>query len=142
MKINYLLLLALLLSGCVSTKNLTHEPRFKNVLGLKTLSHSALICEVDNDALYERKLPSLELYKNRLSGKCPNGQLVLELPEGTKVNFTKVSRTNLFALLYTEHWFLHGSVVSNNGNQDFYYYWGLNDCCINSPAHWEAPFWQ
>jgi len=144
MKIYILLALSVLLTGCVSTKKLTQESRFGGELGQKQLTHSAVICTVENDALFERNLPSLKLYKDNLSGSCPTGKFVNVLSDGSFIEFNKVSRTNLFALFYTEHWFLEGSVVLNSNTVKFYYYWGIGDCCENTPPswEWEPKFWQ
>ncbi len=144
MKIYILLTISALLTGCVSTKYLTQEPQFENELGNKRLTQSAVICSVRNDAMFEQNLPSLKLYKNSLSGKCPKGKIVSMLPVGAFIEFNKVSRTNLFLLFHTEHWFLEGSVVINNKRERFYYYWGITDCCNNTPPMWEREpkFWQ
>ncbi len=132
MKLVSVLILTVIMSGCVSTESLRSENRFQAYIGTKQLVKESALCLVGNEALFERKIPNLQLQQSNWTD-CYKGKVAAILPEGTKVQLNDIVRTNLFAFFYTEHWFIVGTALVDNAQKEFYYYLGVNDCCNNEP---------
>lgn len=127
-----ILVLTIIMTGCVSTESLRSVDRFQPYMGAKLLVKNSALCLVGNEALFERKIPNLQLQQSNWTD-CYKGQVVTTLPEGTEIHVTDIIRTNLWALFYTEHWFAVGTVSVDDDHKDFYYYLGVFSCCKDEP---------
>lgn len=125
-----------LISGCTSISNITNDPSFaKFAKSDITLNNQVLVCK--DMPLHTGDGLSIEyqlIYNVNLIVKCPFGDTIGLLPEGSEIRIEEIEEHKIFAAKIATHVYFLGNANLQNGELfEFYYLYILEGFYEHQP---------